>query len=231
MTKIKEIDKNERPVEKLINNGPSYLSNVELLSILLNTGTNKLSSKELSEILLSKCNGIENLKNITVSKLLEIKGIGFKKAATILATLELCKRINSNSLNYNELVDSPSKVANYFYSFLKDETQEYFYCLYLDSSKKIIDKKMLFKGTINYSFVHPREIFKYAYLNNSTSIILVHNHPTGNIIPSNADIKLTNDLANLGLLHEVLIIDHIIIGKEEYFSFQENGMINEKIRN
>lgn len=105
--------------------------------------------------------------------------------------------------------------------------QEYFYCLYLDHSKKVVDNRLLFKGTLNYSMVHPREIFKYAYLNGATSMIFVHNHPTGNITPSKNDIELTKHLIDLAGIHGIKIDDHIIIGKDEYFSFFEHHILEE----
>ena len=218
MTKIKEIPREERPIEKLTNIGVKNLNNQELLAILLNTGTKELSSKELAEKLLIEVNGIENLKNITLNQLLKVKGIGIKKASTILSAIELSKRM-TKKINYKDKITNPKILANYFKELLKDELQEYFYVVYLNTQKQILEIKCLFKGTLNYSLVHPREIFKYAYLNSASSIILIHNHPTGDVTPSKEDIKLTEEIENIGYIHEIKVNDHIIIGKDKYYSF------------
>lgn len=227
MSKIKEIPKEERPIEKLLQNGPSSLSNEELIAILLNTGTKEISSKELAQNILIKSNGLSNLRNLTLHSLLEIKGIGIKKATTLLAVFELFKRIDTNHLKYGDKITTCLDVAAFYQKKLENEMQEYFYCLYLDTSKKIIDNKLLFKGTLNYSLVHPREVFKYAYLNGANSIILVHNHPSGEVNPSKEDIQMTKHLKELSKLHGISIDDHIIIGKNEYFSFFENHIMEE----
>lgn len=227
MTKIKEIPKEERPVEKMLQNGASYLSNEELLAIILKTGTKEISSKELAENILIKSGGLSKLKNLTLHKLLNIKGIGIKKATTLLAVFELFKRMESYQLKYGDKITSCVDVVSFFEKKFKDEMQEYFYCIYLDTAKKIIDNKLLFKGTLNHSLVHPREVFKYAYLNGAHSIILVHNHPSGEVTPSKEDIYLTKHLSELSKLHDIKIDDHIIIGKKEYFSFFENHILEE----
>lgn len=225
MTKIKDLPLLERPVERLINNGVETLNNEELLSIILKTGTKEKSVKDLSLEILKNYN-IHELINISLERITKIKGIGKIKAATLLACIELGKRMNKkiDTINNIKITDS-EKVFTYFNDLLKDETQEYFYCLYLDTSKKVIKNKMLFKGTLNYSTVHPREIFKEAYLVGATSIICIHNHPTGNITPSKNDIELTTNLIKSGMLLGIKIDDHLIIGKDKYFSFFENNLM------
>lgn len=225
MTKIKDLPLLERPVERLINNGVESLSNEELLSIILKTGTKEKSVKELSlEIL--KNYDIHELLNINLESIVKIKGIGNIKAATLLASIELGKRMNKkiDTLN-NIIINNSEKVFAYFNDLFKNKTQEYFYCLYLDNRKKVIKNKLLFIGTLNYSTVHPREIFKEAYLSSATSIICIHNHPSGSIKPSNNDIELTNNLIKVGMLLGIKIDDHLIIGKDKYFSFYENNLI------
>ena len=169
---------------------------------------------------------IKNLKDLTFESLIKIKGIGNKKAASIIACIELSKRINKEIDNINNIKITNSKIVfDYFKNLLGDENQEYFYCLYLNIQKKVIKNKMLFKGTLNHSLVHPREIFKEAYLSGATSIICIHNHPSGEIKPSKQDIELTNNLIKAGLMLGIKIDDHIIIGKEKYYSFFENNLI------
>lgn len=223
MVKIKEIPENDRPIERLIEKGPNSLSDEEILAILLKTGTKDYSSKELASILLKEIQDIRNLKNINFEQLLKIKGIKQVKAATLMASIELAKRLNQevDSIK-NKKANNPELLFDYYKNTLSNKTQEHFYAVYLDANKNIISDKLLFIGTINYSMVHPRDIFKEAYNLNASSIILVHNHPTGNVLPSKNDIDTTNNLIKVGELLGIKILDHIIIGKKTYYSFYEN---------
>jgi len=220
--KIKELPINDRPIERLINNGSNVLSNDELLAILLKTGTKEMSAKELGTLILKKIN-INELKNITFEELINIKGIGNKKAAVIMAAIELSKRMNQKVVNIRNKISDPLNIYNHYKEILKDKKQEHFYAIYLDIKNKIIKDKLLFIGTINYSMVHPREIFKEAYLIGAISIIIVHNHPSGEVLPSKNDIETTKQLDAVGKLMGIPIIDHIIIGENKYYSFCENG--------
>lgn len=226
MTKIKDLPLLDRPIERLLNNGVTALSNEEIISILLKTGTKEKSVKELSQEILKEIKDIHDLKQLNIEKIIKIKGIGKTKAATLIAAIELGRRINKkiDTLN-NVKITNSEQVFNYFKEIIGDKDQEYFYCLYLDNSKKVIKNKMLFLGTLNYSTVHPREIFKEAYLVGANSIICIHNHPTGNLNPSKNDIELTNNLINIGMLLGIKIDDHVIISKNSYFSFFENNLI------
>lgn len=218
---IKNIPEFERPRERFLKFGVENLSNSELISILLNNGTKNISVKELSDSILHNINDISELKDITLNKLKEIKGIGNVKAITLLSALELGKRVYYNKNIAKIKMNSAEKIYNYMKDELYGKKQEYFYALYLDSKKNLIDKKLLFIGTINKSIVHPREIFKYAYLLSASTIICVHNHPSGDTIPSNEDIILTRNLKKIGDIQGIQIIDHIIIGNN-YYSFFEN---------
>lgn len=143
----------------------------------------------------------------------------------MLASIELGKRLSSET-NINKIkITNAESVFNYYKNILKDEKQEYFYCIYLDTKNNIIKDKMLFKGTINQSLVHPREVFKEAYLLSATSLICVHNHPSGSVIPSSNDEVLTKQLVKSGQLLGIKVLDHIIVGKTSYFSFLEKGMM------
>ena len=169
--------------------------------------------------------GIENLRDINYYDVKKIKGIGDAKACTLVALGEICKRMNRkiNTLN-NIKLNTPNKVFE-FYKNKVNRIQEHFYCIYLDSSKKVIEEKLLFIGTANYSLVHPRDVFKEACLLNATGVICVHNHPSGEVKPSKEDILLTNRLVEIGRLMGIKVIDHIIIGDDKYYSFLENGKI------
>lgn len=224
MTKIKELPLNDRPVERLINNGSESLSNQELLAIILKTGTKDLSSKELALEILKK-RDIKSLVNIRLEELLSIKGIGIKKAAILLATIELSNRMTEKVDTLKTKMNKPSLLFEYYKDRLKNKNQEYFYAVYLDLKGKIIKDKLLFIGTINYSIVTPREIFKEAYLVEASSIVIIHNHPSGDVIPSINDLETTHKLIEVGNILGIKVVDHIIIGKEKYYSLSENGDI------
>ena len=223
---FKSIPAEERPRERLVMYGAKSLSNEELLMIILKTGTKQKSVKELATELLITSGGIQNLKNLNLSQLIKINGIGKVKAIEIEAIIELAKRINKN-VTEKEFISftNPQTIIEYFYEEFKYLKQEVFYCIYLDNKKKYISKKKLFKGTINYSIVHPREIFKEAYLQSASYIICIHNHPSGDPSPSKEDIILTNKIKELGMIHAINLIDHLIIGKDTYYSFYENNYI------
>lgn len=223
---IKDIPIDERPRERLINLGVENLSNEELLAILLKSGTKNASVKNLASSILKQLNSINDLKDMTFEKLIQIKGIKQAKACELLACIELGRRINKkfNNINQIKIVDSTS-VFEYYRNILGDKKQEHFYCIYLNTKNQIIKDKLLFVGTINESLVHPREIFKEAYLLSASAIICVHNHPTGNVAPSKNDVLITNQLKSVGNLLGINFLDHIIIGKNDYYSFMDNGKI------
>lgn len=221
---IKDIPLEERPRERFIKFGRENLSNTELLSIILNTGTKNISVKELSNNILNSVNDISDLRNMTLNKLKNIKGVGEVKAIKVLSSIELGRRVYQEK-NFKKIkLNSADKVFNYMNQILKEKNQEYFYALYLDSKKYLIEAKLLFIGTINKSIVHPREIFKYAYLLSASTIICVHNHPSGDSLPSKEDVILTKSLVEIGKLQGINVVDHIIIGSN-YYSFFENGNI------
>ncbi len=223
---FKTLPDEEKPRERLFLYGAKNLSNEELLMILLKTGTKKISVKDLAGELLIKSGGIRNLKNITYPQLIQIEGIGKVKATEILALVELSRRIEENV----PLVDvlnctSPEVIIRYFHHLFLEKKQEEFYVLYLDNKKNYLEKKRLFIGSINYSIAHPREIFKNAYLLSASFIICLHNHPSGDPTPSKEDIQITKNINEIGTLHAIFLIDHIIIGRDCYYSFHENHHI------
>lgn len=223
-SKIKDIPASERPRERFIKYGRENLKTSELISIILNTGTKDKSVLELSNNIINSIKDISQLKDMTLNKLKKIDGIGEVKAIKPLSAIELGKRVYYDK-NWSKIkLNTIEKVYEYMKSEFNDSKQECFYALYLDTKKNLIEKKLLFKGTLNKSIVHPREIFKNAYLLSASSIICVHNHPSGDSTPSKDDIILTNSLVDIGKIQGVQIIDHIIIGND-YYSFYENGNI------
>lgn len=224
--KIKDIPINDRPCERLIEHGVETLSNEELIAIIFKTGLKGTSAKDLASLLLSKIGNIKKLNDINYEYLRKIKGIGQSKACNLLATIELGKRINREVDSIKNIKLNNSEIVYKFYKDkLGDKKQEHFYAVYLDNQKKIIGDKLLFIGTINYSLVHPREVFKEAYLLGASAIICIHNHPSGNPLPSKQDFDITNSLIEVGKILGIKVVDHIIICKNNYYSFLENNDI------
>ena len=219
--KIKDLPESEKPRERAIKCGISTLSNEELLSIILKSGTKNSNVKVLASNILSNIKNINDLKNISLNRLIKINGIGKVKAIELLASLELGKRVYYINEKTKIKLNNSQKIFNYFKDFFIDEKQENFYAIYLDTKSNLISYNLLFKGTINSSTVHPREIFKHAFLESAYSIIVIHNHPSGDSFPSNQDKELTEKLFNIGKIMAIPIVDHIIIGNNEYFSFYE----------
>ena len=220
---IKDIPILDRPRERFIKYGVNNLSNEELLSIVLKNGYKDYSVKDLSNNILKDIKDITELKYKTVNELTKIKGIGKVKAITLLSSIELGKRVYQDKDNIDIKLNSSKLIYKYIKDKLKYKKQEYFYVLYLDTKKYLIDEKLLFIGTLDTANVHPREIFKYAYINSSKSIILIHNHPSGDTLPSKEDILLTNKIIEIGKIMGINVIDHLIIGNNNYYSFYDNN--------
>lgn len=220
---LKKIPDEEKPRERLLKYGKENISTDELIEIVLKSGTKKCGLKEISHNILSSVNNINELKNMEINGLTNIDGMSRIKAIELTAAIELGRRVYEDN-NYKDLVylTNPKSIINYFHSLFKDKKQEYFYVVYLDNQKKYIDKKLLFKGTVNFSLVHPREIFKEAYMLSASYIICIHNHPSGDASPSSNDIEVTKKIKEIGNIHGIILIDHIIIGNNNYYSFFED---------
>ena len=222
---VKEMALEERPREKMLNNGEKSLSNAELLAIILRTGTKKQSVLELANYILNKdSQGIRWLKDITVQELCEIDGIGISKATQLKAALELGIRISSAKPTKYK-VTNPWDIYKYYMESLRYLNKEIFKIILLNTKNEIICDIDVSVGTLNMSLVHPREVFREAIKRNSNKIILMHNHPSGNIEPSNEDKNVTLRLIKCGDLIGIEVIDHIIIGDGLYYSFKENMII------
>ena len=223
---IKELPKDERPRERLLKYGAGSLSNDELLSIILRCGTRNKSVKELSLDILKEFKDLKELKNATINKLTKINGMGLSKSMIIIAVIELCKRLYlvDNKIDFISL-NNPKSIFEYTKYLFNEKKQELFYCLYFNNKQQLIGQELLFIGTVNKSITHPREVFKYAYLYSATSIICLHNHPSGDVNPSREDIMFTDALVEIGLVQKIPIIDHIIVSDNNYYSFQDNGKI------
>lgn len=223
--KVKEIIASDRPRERLFEQGESALSNAELFAIIFGSGSKNNYVLEISNALLSRYN-FDQLSKVSIQELLRVKGIGMAKACQIKAVTELAKRINMSSNETFTKVKSPEDIYNIMLPILRHEDQENVFLLCLNSANKIISKKLLFKGTINESIVHPREIFKEAIRQSAVSIILVHNHPSGDPTPSQEDKEITMLIKKLSNMMSLNLLDHVIIASEGFFSFKENGLLN-----
>lgn len=222
---IKELPSTEKPRERFKTFGASALSNEELIAIVLRTGVKDVSVKELACNVIKEIGNINMLPNISLSKLAKIKGVGEAKAITLFASIELGKRVYEENDLSGVIINNTEKVYKYYHSRLYHLNQENFIVLFLDIKKKLIKDKTLFIGTIDQSIVHPREIFKEAYLAGASFIICLHNHPSGVPSPSNSDILLTQNIKNISEMMLIPLLDHIIIGKNSYYSFLEHGEI------
>lgn len=225
--KMKEIPKNERPREKLKELGVSNLTNKELLAIILKTGTKNKNVEELALEILNKYK-INELKDLSINELIKIKGIGEVKAIELITSIELGKRIFSYPKEKLKVLSSPKEIWKHYKYLFYEKKQELFYCIYFDNKQRVLEKKLLFIGTINQSITHPREIFKEAYRLSASSIICMHNHPSNDITPSKEDINFTNKLMEIGKIQGIPILDHIIITDNAYYSFYEHNNCIEK---
>lgn len=221
--KLNELPKEEMPREKAMINGVSSLSNAELIAILLRSGTRELSVIELSYYILKEVGGLSNLGKKTYNELCKIKGLKEAKALTLLATIEIAKRMNYTSENLN-YVGSSEKIYELFEPMLRNEEQENCLVVFLNVKSKVICHKRMFIGGLSSHLVHPRDIFREAVKNNAAAIVLIHNHPSGDPSPSLQDIETTKSICELGEELGIRVIDHIIIGKGSYYSLREKKL-------
>jgi DNA repair protein RadC len=223
---VKELPLDDRPREKLLLRGSQNLSDAELVAILLRTGKKGKSVLEIARELISTEGNLAMLATKTVDSLQKVSGIGKDKAATIAAAFELSRRILSQSKWFsNQKVTSPQEIADIFIPILRDDTKERFIVVCLNSSNKIIKHETISIGNLNSSIVHPREIYKVAIDCSSASIILIHNHPSGNPEPSSEDIRITKKIVESGQILDIPVFDHLIIAGETYTSFVEKRLI------
>lgn len=221
---IRQLPSWERPREKILEKGVESLSNAEVLAVLLGSGNSKQSALLLAqELLTSLDKGLYQLEEITIYELMDFPGIGPAKACRILCGLELARRVKAapaKPLN----VSSPGAVYSYMLSKMQNYQKKVFVCLHLDSKNNIISEDIVSIGTLNRSLVHPREVFKKAVKNGAASILVVHNHPSGDPNPSQEDKQVTSRLKEVGELLGIPLLDHLIVARDSRFSFREAGI-------
>ena len=224
--RVNDIPLNERPIEKLLQFGVNTLSHDELLAIVLRTGTKGENVIELSKRLLWELNGLDGLLDVSYEEVSKIKGIKKVKACQIIAMMELFNRFRTlRSQRENFKISSPKDVSTLLINEMSNFKQEVFKLILLNTKNIVIGTKEVFKGTLNSSIVHPREVFKEAIQRGSASIIVCHNHPSGDPNPSKEDINITLRLKECGKIMGIELLDHIIIGNNKYVSLKEKGII------
>jgi DNA repair protein RadC len=217
---------NEKPREKLINIGATALSDAELLAILLHTGHKSKSALELAkEILRLANNNLSELGKINVKKLQKLRGVGYAKAVTILAAMELARRRQAGTIHKKTVINNGSDAAMFFKPMLADQTFETFHVLFLSHANKVLHYRHLSTGGITSTVVDPRIIFREALDTGATKLLLCHNHPSGSLRPSQADLRITSRIKDMGMLFDIQVMDHIIVSETGYYSLAEEGMI------
>jgi len=222
---VRDLPRQERPRERLQKFGPEALSAQELLALVIGRGIPKKSVMSIAQELLVKFGNVRAISHATIEELSQIRGIGLAKAAQIKACFELGKRqdLEPESIDFD--IKDPQSVVKAIRASIKDKAKEHFKLILLNPRNRIIGISTISIGTLNASLVHPREVFKDAITHSAASVVLAHNHPSGNPEPSEDDIKITKKLVESGKILGIEVIDHIIIGKNNFCSYKERGLI------
>jgi len=224
--KISSLAEEDRPREKLVLKGKAALSDAELIAILIGSGTKSLSAVDLSKYILGSVdNDLAQLARLSVKDLQRFKGIGEAKAISIVSALELGRRRKILEPQKKAKITSSSDIFELMKPELLDESIEHFYAVFLNRANVVIKKQVISQGGTSATVVDPKIVFKYAMDNMASSIILVHNHPSGNLKPSQTDIQLTRKMVEAGKNLELLVLDHVIFTDVGYFSFADESMI------
>ncbi|MCK9420117.1 MAG: DNA repair protein RadC [Nitrospirae bacterium] len=221
---VKHWPQDERPRERLIMHGPSTLSEAQLLAIIIRNGRAGRSAVDLGRELLDTFGSLAGIEQAGIRELCKVEGIGPAKVAQIKAAVELGRRYQMPSLAGASFCSS-SDVAAYYRPRMKDLKKEIFRCALLDTKNKILREEVVSIGSLSASIVHPRDTFKAAVRESAAAVIFIHNHPSGDTKPSQEDILLTRRLVQAGEVIGIQVLDHIIIGDSDHFSFRDNGMI------
>ncbi len=216
---------NKSPREKLVSNGINQLSDTELLAIILKTGTKEKSVLDYCDDLLNQYDGLSGLYDLSLEQLTKIKGIGLAKACELIATFEIVKRISYQQLKQEDVINKPQLLIDWIKKEIGWKDQEYFLVVYLNVKNKIIGHEIMFVGKVNEVDADSRIVFSKALKKGAVKIIVAHNHPSSFSSPSIADDITTNQLSEAGRIINLPLIDHIIVGKNDYFSYKENGIL------
>ena len=219
MTALRDLHKFDKPREKLLKKGVQALKNDELLAILLGSGVQGKDVRKLAKEIVSLMD--DNFESLTLDKLCDIHGLGTAKASQILASLELSKRYLIRS---NKRITSAQDVYNELKTF-STKSQEHFLVITLDGASHIINTRTVFIGTLNQSLVHPREVFADAIADRAAGLIIAHNHPSGTLEASRADVQITQRLKEVSKLVGIELLDHVILAKGGFYSFSDEGLL------
>lgn len=223
--KIMDLPKNERPRERMLRYGPKDLSNAELLAVLLRTGTKRENIVALCNKLIKESGGLNGLLSMDYSELTALHGIGLAKAAQLLALSEISKRFKSYKDGDTYKIINPKDAADYVIEDMRNLEEEHLKVILLNTKNIVISVQDVSIGSLNSSIVHPREVFRNAIRKSSASIIVCHNHPSGDPNPSTEDINITKRLKECGKILGIELLDHIIIGDGVYISLKEKGIL------
>lgn len=224
-SKIKDWSHEDRPREKLEQRGPAALTDAELLAILIGSGTQRITALDLAKTLLSEYENIAELAKCNFQELRQFKGIGKVKAIKLVASFEMLRRMQAHRPAKKTKIKTPEDVAEKFIPVLRDLKKEIFRVVLLDSANQIIRDVTISEGTLNASLVHPREVFKAAIDERAASVILLHNHPSGNPEPSAEDISITEQLRQAGKIMGIPVRDHIIVAGAQFTSLAQLGYL------
>jgi len=223
---MKNLPESERPYEKFLLHGEDSLSDAELLAIILKSGTKDANSLDIArEILKGNHNNLLNLYDLSYRELMQFSGVGQVKAIQLKAVAELSRRIARTNSGYHLKMDTPISIADYYMEQLRHAKQEQLICAFFDSKCNFLGDTVVSKGSVNYTYVSPREIFRYAFDYEAVMIILLHNHPSGDPVPSEDDIQITRRIEKGAQILQLELVDHIIIGDNKYYSFKENELL------
>ncbi len=222
---IKELPEEERPREKLQKKGAENLGNSELLAIALGGGSQGVSAITLANMLLKEHGSLRNVARLSFTELTRTKGIGPAKAAQILGAFEMSRRIGPGKNKMKVLLNNPERVADFLINKYCIKDREIFGIVALDTKNRFLRTKEISMGSLNASLVHPREVFRYALKESAASVLLFHNHPSGDPTPSNEDISLTKRLAEAGNIMGVTVLDHLVLGDGRFVSFKQEGLL------
>lgn len=220
-----EMNELERPREKVLRFGIETCSNRDLLALILRSGVKGKSVMELADEILARKKNLSMLQTLTIQELMEIKGIKKAKAIEILAVFELSKRLSLDELPEEISINKPETLVSWLNKEIGFTDQEHFMVIFLDTRNRMIYSKKLFVGSLDQSIVHPRDIFKEAIRLNSSKIMCVHNHPSGDVSASSADLLATRSIQEVGELVGIPLLDHLIVGKNNFLSMRSEGLL------
>jgi len=222
---IKDMPARLRPRERLLDQGPEFLSDIELLAIMLRTGSAEASAVELATALLGHFGGLKQLLGASTEELGAFKGIGPAKVAQIRAALELGRRVAMARALDMPSIRSPENAAALVMEEMRHLDREHFWALLLNTKNQVLARETISIGTLNSSAIHPRELFKAAIKRSAAGVILVHNHPSGDPTPSQQDIEATKRLIEAGNIIGIEVLDHLVIGDNKFVSFKAEGLL------